>query len=229
MINFEQPDWDDLFSAWLAEDGFDITTAATLDRKQKGTMKLLAKQPCIIAGIEAVDKLIHSKSWLGMIQILPKYKDGDIVQRGDVVFTLEGPVHILLTLERTILNLIQRMSGIATKTKHYAQSISAYEAKICDTRKTAPGLRFFDKWAVAIGGGVNHRMSLNDMFMIKDNHSDFCGGVTQAIMKVHDYKMNNPEWRHRPVAVEVRNMTELVNVLHTGAIDRIMFVGQLCT
>lgn len=222
MINYEQPDWDELFSQWLAEDGFDITTNATIDRKQKGTMKLLAKQPCVIAGIEAVDKLVHSKSWLGMIQILPKFKDGDILQRGEIVFTIEGPVHILLTLERTILNLMQRMSGIATKTRSYVKQCEGHNTKVCDTRKTAPGLRFFDKWAVNIGGGVNHRMGLNDMFMIKDNHTDFSGGIEKAIMKVHDFKMNNEEYRSRSVAVEVRNFDELYSVLRTGAIDRIM-------
>ena len=218
----QQPNWDELFTTWMMEDGQDITTAATIDPHQTGQMKLLAKQSCVIAGIEAIDNLVHSKSWFGTVQMLPKFKDGDIVQKGDVIFILEGKVRILLVVERIILNLMQRMSGIATKTKSYVQKVDGYAVQICDTRKTAPGLRYFDKWAVVIGGGTNHRMGLNDMFMIKDNHSDFTEGIVKAIIKVHDFKMDNPEYRSTPVAVEVRNMTELVNVLSTGCIDRIM-------
>ena len=142
------------------------------------------------------------------------------MEPGDIVLTASGRVQALLVAERTMLNFMQRMSGIATNTNRFVQAVRHTEAKILDTRKTTPGLRTFEKWAVRIGGGHNHRFGLYDMIMIKDNHVDFCGGIENAINRVHQYLADN-ELNLR-IEVETRNLDEVWQVLKTGRVDRIM-------
>jgi len=214
--------WDllDIIDEALIEDiqEGDHTTLATIDHEALGTAKLLIKQPGIIAGVELSEQILkHVNPELEVDIIIP---DGAKVEPGDIAFTVFGRVQALLVAERTMLNFMQRMSGIATKTNTFVQKVRYTKARILDTRKTTPGLRNFEKWAVRIGGGHNHRMGLYDMIMIKDNHIDFCGGIENAINKVHQYlKENELELK---IEVETRNIDEVWQVLRTGGVDRIM-------
>ena len=179
--------WDllDIIDEALIEDiqEGDHTTLATIDHEAAGTAKLLVKEPGIIAGVELAEQILkHVNPELEVDIFIP---DGARVEPGDIVLTASGRVQALLVAERTMLNFMQRMSGIATNTNRFVQAVRHTEAKILDTRKTTPGLRTFEKWAVRIGGGHNHRFGLYDMIMIKDNHVDFCGGIENAINRVH--------------------------------------------
>ena len=148
----------------------------------------------------------------------PFCKDGDDLKKQDVVFTISGNQHAILATERLVLNCIQRMSGIATKTNQFVNTVGNLNTIILDTRKTCPGIRFLDKQAVKIGGGKNHRNGLYDVIMIKDNHIDFSGGVKNAIQNAHKYlkkkKIN--------IIIEARNMKELYEILDYGGVDRIL-------
>lgn len=214
--------WDllDIIDEALIEDiqEGDHTTLATIDHEAAGTAKLLVKEPGIIAGVELAEQILkHVNPELEVDIFIP---DGARVEPGDIVLTASGRVQALLVAERTMLNFMQRMSGIATNTNRFVQAVRHTEAKILDTRKTAPGLRTFEKWAVRIGGGHNHRFGLYDMIMIKDNHVDFCGGIENAINRVHQYLADN-ELNLR-IEVETRNLDEVWQVLKTGRVDRIM-------
>jgi nicotinate-nucleotide pyrophosphorylase (carboxylating) len=147
-------------------------------------------------------------------------KDGESMTVGDVAFIVEGPSSAILTAERLVLNCMQRMSGIATKTHHIVQLLQGTTAKVLDTRKTTPGIRLLEKWAVKIGGGVNHRFGLYDMMMIKDNHIDFAGGIAAAIEKANSYQ--NSKGINIPIEVEARNLQEVDEILKVGNIQRIM-------
>lgn len=196
----------------------DHTTLATIDHEAAGTAKLLVKQPGIIAGVELAEQILkHVNPELEVDILIP---DGARVEPGDIAFTASGRVQALLVAERTMLNFMQRMSGISTNTNKYIQKVRHTNAKILDTRKTTPGLRFFEKWAVRIGGGHNHRMGLYDMVLIKDNHVDFCGGIEPAIQKVLKYLEEN-ELDLR-IEIETRNLDEVWQVLKTGKVNRIM-------
>ncbi len=196
----------------------DHTTLATIDHEALGTAKLLIKQPGIIAGVELAEQILkHVNPELEVDIVIP---DGAKVEPGDIAFTVSGRVQALLVAERTMLNFMQRMSGIATKTNTFVQKVRYTNARILDTRKTTPGLRNFEKWAVRIGGGHNHRMGLYDMIMIKDNHIDFCGGIENAINKVRQYLEENE--LQLKIEVETRNIEEVWQVLRTGRVDRIM-------
>ena len=178
----------------------------------------MVKQPGIIAGVELAEQILkHVNPELEVDIVIP---DGAKVEPGDIAFTVFGRVQALLVAERTMLNFMQRMSGIATKTNTFVQKVRHTNAKILDTRKTTPGLRNFEKWAVRIGGGHNHRMGLYDMIMIKDNHIDFCGGIENAITKVRQYLQDNE--LELKIEVETRNIEEVWQVLRTGGVDRIM-------
>lgn len=223
--------WDmlDIIDEALIEDiqEGDHTTLATIAHEATGTAKLLVKEPGIIAGVELAEQILkHVNPELEVDIIIP---DGAKVEPGDIAFTVFGRVQALLVVERTMLNFMQRMSGIATKTNSFVQKVRHTEAKILDTRKTTPGLRNFEKWAVRIGGGHNHRMGLYDMIMIKDNHVDFCGGIENAINKVRQYLEENE--LDLKIEVETRNIEEVWQVLKAGRVDRIMLdnfaVGQL--
>ncbi len=196
----------------------DHTSLACIPSTAHGEARLLVKEEGIIAGIE-VAKLVFNKIDPSLVftQVI---NDGDFVKNNDVAFYIEGSSQSILKAERLALNFMQRMSGIATKTNLYAQLISDLPTKILDTRKTTPGNRIIEKWAVQIGGGVNHRMGLYDMVMIKDNHIDYAGGIKQAINKTVDYlKTNNKTIK---IEIEARDLNELDEILKIGRIHRIM-------
>lgn len=196
----------------------DHTSLSTIPAAHKGKMQLLVKEDGILAGIEAsvlIFKLIDKN-----IKVKILIKDGAQVKKGDVAFYVEGKTQSLLTAERLVLNVIQRMSGIATKT-HYLQTLcKGTKAKVIDTRKTTPGFRFFEKWAVVIGGGANHRYGLFDMILIKDNHVDFAGGIIQAIDAANKYL--KAKKKKLPIEVETRSIEDVKKVLEHGRVQRIM-------
>ncbi len=183
----------------------DITTAATIPETHRSKAVLLAKSEGVVAGLR-VARLILS-SWTEPPKLVLKKKDGERVSAGDVIGEITGKTAHLLMLERTLLNLLQRMSGIATKTAQFVQAVEGTQAKILDTRKTAPALRYFDKEAVKIGGGANHRFGLYDMVLIKDNHSDAAGGVGVAIERARDYLKRKS--LKAKIEVEVRSLDEM--------------------
>lgn len=196
----------------------DHTTLATIDKDATGKAKLLVKESGIIAGVDLAEKILqHVAPDVEVDKMIP---DGAWVEPGFLVFTATGRIQALLVAERTLLNFMQRMSGIATRTNMYVQKVRNTKAKIIDTRKTAPGLRIFDKQAVRFGGGHNHRMGLYDMIMIKDNHVDYCGGIAHAIERVIQYQQENK--LDLQVEIETRNLDEVRQVIAVGGVNRIM-------
>jgi nicotinate-nucleotide pyrophosphorylase (carboxylating) len=196
----------------------DHTTLATIPAAETGQMKLIIKEEGILAGIEIARKIFHTfDPDLKMETFLC---DGAEVKFGDIAFIITGKVQSLLQTERLTLNVLQRMSGIATTTHKYVKRLEGTRTRILDTRKTTPGMRMFEKEAVRIGGGVNHRTGLYDMILLKDNHIDFAGGIVQAINRVHNYLKE--KGKNLPIEIEVRNFDELDEVLKTGKINRIM-------
>ncbi|MFI5171265.1 MAG: carboxylating nicotinate-nucleotide diphosphorylase [Chitinophagales bacterium] len=196
----------------------DHTTLATIEHEATGAAKLLVKESGVIAGVELAEQILkHVNPELEVDIFIP---DGAKVEPGDIVLNASGRIQALLVAERTMLNFMQRMSGIATNTNRYVQKIRHTNARILDTRKTTPGLRSLEKWAVRIGGGHNHRFGLYDMIMIKDNHIDFCGGISNAINKVVAYLTENE--LELKIEIETRNIDEVSQVMETGQIDRIM-------
>jgi len=196
----------------------DHTSLSCISAHEQGSAQLEVRQEGIIAGIEVAKRLYEIYDSSLSIDILKK--NGDWVQKGDVVFVLNGSARSILTTERVVLNIMQRMSGIATKTRKLVNQIAHTNAELLDTRKTTPGIRFIEKKAVLIGGGSNHRFGLYDMIMIKDNHVDFAGGVRQAITKSKEYL--NSQKKPLKIEVEVRSLDELNQVLLVGGVDRIM-------
>jgi nicotinate-nucleotide pyrophosphorylase (carboxylating) len=196
----------------------DHTTLATIPDKSIGKAQLLVKQQGIIAGIEVAKYIFqyvdHSMLFNAILH------DGDIVKPGDIAFRIEGKVHTILQLERLVLNIMQRMSGIATQTKQYADKLSGLKTRVLDTRKTTPGMRLLDKYAVKAGGGENHRIGLYDMILIKDNHIDFAGGIKPAIERTHDYLKKNK--KNLKIEVEARSLEDINQILATGGVDRIL-------
>lgn len=220
MNDIETLDFIELIDAVLIEDiqEGDHTTLATIDADAIGKAKLLVKEHGIIAGVDLAEKILkHVSPEIEIDKMIP---DGAWVEPGFLVFTATGRIQALLIAERTLLNFMQRMSGIATRTNLFVQSVRGTKAKILDTRKTIPGLRYFDKWAVRLGGGYNHRMGLYDMVMIKDNHIDYCGGIENAIDRVQLYLEENKI--DIPVEIETRNIVEVKQVLAKGGVNRIM-------
>lgn len=197
----------------------DHTTMATIPIMAKGQMQLLVKESGIIGGIQAA-KMIF-KEWDPKIRFKAFTVDGEKAKKGTVAFIVTGPVHSLLSSERTILNVMQRMSGIATQTHKLIQLCRPYRTKVTDTRKTTPLFRTFEKWAVLIGGGVNHRMGLYDMILIKDNHIDFCGGITEAVSAAGAYRRKNK--LGIKIEVECRTLKDVEKVVAQGIADRILF------
>lgn len=196
----------------------DHTALSTIPSNHKGKMQLLVKQEGILAGVEAAVetfKIIDPN-----IKVKVLIKDGTAVKKGDVAFTVEGKTQKLITAERLVLNIMQRMSGIATKTYHLQLLCLDTKTKVIDTRKTTPGFRFFEKWAVVIGGGENHRYGLFDMILIKDNHIDFAGGVSQAIKAAQAYLKKKK--KKLPIEVETRTLADVQEVLKHKGIQRIM-------
>lgn len=211
---------DALIELALAEDlgDGDHTTLATIPADTAGAARLLVKQPGVLAGVELAQAVMRRVDPALNVKVF--IQDGAQVVPGDVAFTVMGASRSILIAERTVLNFMQRMSGIATLTRRFVQAMEGTRCRVLDTRKTTPGLRHVEKWAVRIGGGVNHRMGLYDMVMIKDNHADMAGGISRAIAAVKAYQ--HQLGRELPIEVEVRSMKELEEVLITGGVDRIM-------
>jgi nicotinate-nucleotide pyrophosphorylase (carboxylating) len=196
----------------------DHTSLATISTEVEGKAKLLVKDHGIIAGLELAEILFNYVD--PNLKVINSIKDGSEVEKGNIAFLVEGKVHSILRAERVVLNSMQRMSGIATLTHSVVESLKGTHTKVLDTRKTTPGFRYLEKWAVKIGGGENHRFGLYDMILIKDNHVDFAGGISKALHKVYEYlKKTN---KILSVEIEVRNYTELQQVLDIGGIDRIL-------
>lgn len=196
----------------------DHTSLACIPATAIGKAQLLVKEEGILAGMEVAQAIFEKVNT--DIHFFPLMKDGESMTIGDVAFIVEGPSSAILTAERLVLNCMQRMSGIATKTHHIVQLLQGTTAKVLDTRKTTPGIRLLEKWAVKIGGGVNHRFGLYDMMMIKDNHIDFAGGIAAAIEKANSYQ--NSKGINIPIEVEARNLQEVDEILKVGNIQRIM-------
>jgi nicotinate-nucleotide pyrophosphorylase (carboxylating) len=196
----------------------DHTSLSTIPATAKGKMRLLVKEKGIIAGVEAAKQILKIMDPGIRMKVL--IKDGTQVVPGDVVFLLEGKVQMLLKAERLVLNVMQRMSGIATKTRILQDLCNGTSARVIDTRKTTPGFRFFEKWAVVIGGGANHRYGLYDMILIKDNHVDFAGGIEKAIVAANAYLKKNK--KKLAIEVETRSLQDVQRVLKLGKVKRIM-------
>lgn len=196
----------------------DYTTLATVPKHVQGKSVLLVKENGILAGMRVAEEIV--KFFDPDIRFEAHLKDGDEIEKGEKAFHLHGSAASMLTIERTVLNVMQRMSGIATKTRRLADIIQTTNAKLLDTRKTTPLLRFLEKEAVRIGGGHNHRFGLYDMIMIKDNHVDFSGGIQAAIYNTREYL--DAHRLNLKIEIEVRNADELEQVLATGGVHRIM-------
>ena len=202
----------------LAEDigDGDHTSMACIPAQAKGKARLLVKEKGILAGV-GVAKAIVARVDPG-IKFKLLIKDGTPVQPGDVAFHLQGNIRSILLVERLLLNCMQRMSGIATKTNHLVHLCKGTKAQVIDTRKTSPGLRMLEKWAVKIGGGGNHRFGLYDMILIKDNHIDYAGGIENAISSCLNYK----EKRMLPIEVEARTLADVTAILKAKGVQRIL-------
>jgi nicotinate-nucleotide pyrophosphorylase (carboxylating) len=196
----------------------DHTSLSTIPSEARGKMRLLVKDKGVIAGVEAARQIFRIID--PSVRMKIGIRDGSNVKPGDVVFVVEGKVQVLLTAERLVLNVMQRMSGIATKTKFLQDLCKGTSARVIDTRKTTPGFRFFEKWAVVIGGGANHRYGLYDMILIKDNHVDFAGGIEKAISAANAYLKKKK--KKLAIEVETRSLAEVRNVLALGKVNRIM-------
>ncbi len=212
------------FSTWLQsalqEDigPGDYTTLATIPDSAIGKAQLIVKDNGVIAGITIAEIIIQSFD--PSLKVTTFIHDGDVVKKGDIAFIVEGKSQSITTIERLVLNVMQRMSGIATETHRLTQMIAHTNCKLLDTRKTTPNFRYFEKEAVRIGGGSNHRYALYDMILVKDNHIDFAGGVKPALSKISEFiKERNLSIK---VEVETRNLSEVDEVIETGVAFRIM-------
>ena len=211
---------DDLILQALREDITfeDVSTASVCPTARPATVELIAKADGIIAGLDVFARtfeLLDSQS-----SVLFDVADGDEVHAGDHVGQVRGDARVLLSGERVALNYLQRMSGIATMTHRYVKKLEGLHTRILDTRKTTPGMRMLEKEAVKIGGGVNHRIGLFDMILLKDNHVDFAGGIEQAITRAQNYLKE--KGKNLKIEIEVRNFDELQEAMRVGGIDRIM-------
>lgn len=212
---------DELLDLAFAEDigDGDHTTLCCIPADEMGKSHLIVKEEGILAGVE-IAKMVFKK-FDPELKVTVFIQDGAHVKPGDIAFEVEGKVQSLLQTERLMLNIMQRMSGIATVTHKYMEELRGLKTKVLDTRKTTPGMRILEKEAVKIGGGMNHRIGLFDMILLKDNHVDFAGGIKNAIEKAHEYlKTNNKDLK---IEIEVRNLDELRQVIAEGGVDRIMF------
>jgi len=196
----------------------DYSSLACIPAEATGKAKLLVKDQGIIAGVSFAEMIFKTVD--SSLEIEVFIQDGSAVQYGDVVFHVRGSSQSILKAERLVLNSMQRMSAIATKTNQYVQLLSGTQTKILDTRKTTPGFRATEKWAVKIGGGENHRFALYDMIMLKDNHIDFAGGITQAITKTQQYLSEND--LDLKIIVEARNLDEIKEILQSDGVYRIL-------
>ncbi len=196
----------------------DHSTLACIPADAQGRAQMRAKADGILCGMAVGERVFHLVD--ENIRVTALKNDGDALQKGDIVMTVEGPCGSILTAERTVLNFMQRMSGIATQTHTMVQMLDGLHTRLLDTRKTTPNMRLLEKYAVACGGGTNHRIGLYDMVMLKDNHIDFAGGIEQAIDRTHAYLQS--KGKSLKIEVEVRGMEELERVLQHGGVDRVM-------
>ena len=211
---------DKLIDLSFAEDigDGDHTTLCCIPEEARGKSRMIIKEEGILAGVKIAEEVFNRFDSTLKVEIL--IKDGTKVKPGDVAMVVEGSVRSLLQTERLMLNIVQRMSGIATITHKYMELLKGTKAKVLDTRKTTPGMRILEKMAVKIGGGENHRIGLFDMILLKDNHVDFVGGISNAIDRCHEYlKAKNKDLK---IEIEVRSIDELNQVLEHGGVNRIM-------
>ncbi|MBD1431673.1 carboxylating nicotinate-nucleotide diphosphorylase [Sphingobacterium sp. DN00404] len=197
----------------------DHTSLSTIQENVRGEAKLLVKDTGVLAGVTVAVAIFNIIDPNLKINVL--LEDGAEVKSGDIAFFVQGSVHSILKAERLVLNVMQRMSGIASRTNLYAKQLEGTKAKVLDTRKTTPLLRFLEKEAVHIGGGANHRIGLYDMMLIKDNHVDYAGGISNALTRAQAYRTENR--LSIPIEIEVRSFQELEEVLANEYVDRVMF------
>ncbi|CAN1572618.1 NadC Nicotinate-nucleotide pyrophosphorylase [Spirosomataceae bacterium] len=196
----------------------DHTSNSTVPENAQGRARLLVKDKGIVAGVELAELIFKTVDPNLEVEVL--IKDGEPIEYGQIVLFVEGNDRSILTAERLVLNCMQRMSGIATVTNDIVKRLEGTKCKVLDTRKTTPGFRLLEKWAVKLGGGVNHRFGLFDMILIKDNHVDYAGGIKNALFAAQKYlKEKN---LNLPIEIEVRNLTELEEALEVGGVVRIM-------
>ena len=212
---------DDLLTLAFAEDvgDGDHTTLSTIPAEEKGRQQLIVKEEGILAGVDIARKVFEKFD--PSLKMTVMIEDGAHVKPGDIAFVVEGSVRSLLQTERVMLNIMQRMSGIATTTARYQKELEGLKTKVLDTRKTTPGMRLLEKEAVKIGGGENHRIGLFDMILIKDNHVDFAGGIRKAICGAREYL--KAKGKDIPIECEVRSLEDIDEVFAAGGADRIMF------
>lgn len=211
---------DKLIDLSFAEDigDGDHTTLCCIPEDAMGKSHLLIKEDGILAGVEVAKKVFARFDDTMKVEVL--IQDGTHVKKGDIAMVVTGKVRSLLQTERLMLNIMQRMSGIATMTNKYVEKLKGTKTHVLDTRKTTPGMRMLEKQAVKIGGGMNHRIGLFDMILLKDNHVDFAGGITNAIDRCHKYL--EEKGLKLKIEIEVRNFDELQQVIDHGGVDRIM-------
>jgi nicotinate-nucleotide pyrophosphorylase (carboxylating) len=204
----------------LTEDtgGGDHSSLASVPASATGRARLMIKEQGVISGLHIAREVFLVTDPSLKIEIL--LDDGQRVSYGDIALTVKGSVHAILRAERLVLNIMQRMSGIATVTAEYVEKVSGTGARITDTRKTTPGMRALEKEAVRTGGGVNHRMGLYDMIMLKDNHIDYAGGIAAAVQSTREYLAD--KGLSLKIEVEARNTGEVKEILAAGGVDRIM-------
>ncbi len=196
----------------------DHSSLACIPSDAKGKAKLLVKEDCVIAGVDFAIQIFKYVDPELKVEVI--IQDGSKVQIGDIIFYVSGKSQSILKAERLVLNSMQRMSAIASKTRSYVDILRGTKTKILDTRKTTPGIRALEKWAVKIGGGENHRFALYDMIMLKDNHIDFAGGITLAITKTQEYLKRTK--KDLKIIVEARNLTEVQEILSNEGVFRIL-------
>ena len=211
---------EDLIKLSFAEDigDGDHTTLCCIPATAMGKSQLIIKEDGVLAGVEMAKRIFNHFD--PELKVTTFINDGAEVKKGDIALTVEGKVQSLLQTERLMLNVMQRMSGIATTTRKYVKALEGTNTRVLDTRKTTPGMRMIEKTAVKIGGGVNHRIGLFDMILLKDNHVDFAGGIAQAITRAQNYLKE--KGKSLKIEIEVRNFDELEQAMNTGGIDRIM-------
>ncbi|WP_281670848.1 carboxylating nicotinate-nucleotide diphosphorylase [Rikenella microfusus] len=216
-----EPFVDKLIELAIAEDigDGDHTSLSSIPAGERGRMKLLVKQAGVLAGVEIAERVFRRLDPTVTFERI--LRDGDRVQPGDIAFYVEGSLIALLQSERVILNIMQRMSGVATQTAEYADALKGLKTKVLDTRKTTPGMRVLDKMAVKIGGGENHRIGLFDMILLKDNHIDFAGGIAKALAGARAYLKE--KHKDLKIEIEVRTLEDIDEVFAAGGADRIMF------
>lgn len=204
----------------LAEDvgDGDHSSLASIPENKETKARLLVKDDGILAGIVLAERIFRQYDNRLKLQVF--FNDGAPVKAGDIAFSVQGPARSILTTERLVLNCMQRMSGIATKTRHLTELIAGTGTMLLDTRKTTPNFRLIEKWAVLIGGGANHRIGLYDMIMLKDNHVDMAGGIEQAINQTKDYLRAGK--RKLRIEIETRSLAEVKEVLRVGGVDVVM-------